>query len=98
MINTVLPNELIGANYKGHAIRSTVNLLVEAIGIEPSKYTSDLCEWYLQSNDLKFYLYCYRYPKKLGWDDVVWFRIGTYTNNDSIYAKDIIIDLLKKSY
>ncbi len=57
MINTVLPNELIGANYKGHAIRSTVNLLVEAIGIEPSKYTSDLCEWYLQSGDLKFYLY-----------------------------------------
>ena len=93
-LNTILPVELNGTSYQGSAIRTTANLLSEAIGIEPSVWNKDVCEWYLQHGDYKFSLYC---NSEINGDDVVWFRIGAKNNISSIEAKDIILHMLKTS-
>ena len=91
-LNTIAPRELNGSSYQGLAIMTTVNLLNDALGIEPSVWNNNSCEWWLQHGEYKFSLYC---NSAINGDDVVWFRIGSINTLSAIEAKDIILHMLK---
>ena len=91
-LNKIDSVELNGTSYKGVAIRTTINLLKDALGVNPSIWDKNACEWYLQHGEYKFSLYS---TTPLKGDDVAWFRIGTIDKFSSFEVKDIILHMLK---
>lgn len=92
--NKISAKDVSGTSYKGYAVRTTANLLIEALGIKPNVWLSDLCEWYLEHGDIKFTLYAVSSTGVKG-DEVLWFRIGTFTKIESIDVVDMVIHCLK---
>ena len=92
VINKISPTEIEGSSYKGQAIYTTANLIIEALGIEPSVWDNCVCEWYLQHNGFNFSIYS---DKPVKGDDVTWFRIGAFSKAESIEILDFIMYSLK---
>lgn len=91
-LNTITPVELNGTSYQGVAVKTTVNLLTDALGMKPSVWSKDSCEWYLQHGDYKFSVYC---NAPLSGGSVNWFRIGAINKHSAHEAHDIVLHMLK---